>query len=134
MGFFDNILQRLGLGEDEHETPGVGATPELAAGVRGPMTAVAEPVATMTMVDVEAKLDKLARDSKPQLNWRTSIVDLLKLLDIDSSFKARRALATELHCPADLMDDSADMNRWLYKAVLRKIADNGGNVPNELLD
>jgi hypothetical protein len=61
-------------------------------------------------------------------------VDLLKLLGIDSSYAAREELATELDCPASLMGDSAQMNMWLHQTVLKKIADNGGNVPKELLD
>ena len=61
-------------------------------------------------------------------------MDLLKLLELDSSFAARKELATELGCPDDLMGDSAKMNVWLHKTVLQKIADNGGNIPNELLD
>jgi len=62
-----------------------------------------------------------------------SIVDLLKLLGIDSSLSARKELATELACPPEKMGDSAQMNMWLHKTVLQKIADNGGNVPSELL-
>ena len=62
-----------------------------------------------------------------------SIVDLLKLLGIDSSLTARKELATELACPPEKMGDSAQMNMWLHKTVLQKIADNGGNVPSELL-
>ena len=81
-----------------------------------------------------AQLEKLAAASPQKLNWKTSIVDLLKLLDIDSSYSARKELATELGCPANLMGDSAQMNMWLHKTVLKKIADNGGNVPKELLD
>ena len=69
-----------------------------------------------------------------QLNWRTSIVDLLKLLDIDSSAAARRELADELGAPAGLQDGSAEMNTWLHRTVWRKVADTGGNVPKELLD
>jgi hypothetical protein len=61
-------------------------------------------------------------------------VDLLKLLKIDSSHEARNELAKELGCPADLMSDSAKMNAWLHKSVLRKIAENGGNIPPSLLD
>ena len=60
-------------------------------------------------------------------------MDLLKLLGMDSSFEARKALATELNCPADLMGDSAKMNVWLHKTVLQKIAENGGNIPQNLL-
>ena len=83
-------------------------------------------------VDVVAKLEGLAAGKG--LNWKVSIVDLLKLLDIDSSFEARKELATELNCPAELMGDSAKMNTWLHKEVLRQIAANGGNIPKELLD
>jgi hypothetical protein len=79
-------------------------------------------------------LEKRAAASEQKLNWRTSIVDLLKLLDIESSLEARKALAVELGCPHDLMADSATMNVWLHKTVLARIAANGGNVPRELLD
>ena len=82
----------------------------------------------------DAYLEKRAAANPQKLNWRTSIVDLLKLLDIDSSLTARKELATELGCPADLMGDSAKMNMWLHKAVLARIAANGGSVPKELLD
>ena len=82
-------------------------------------------------VDVTKKLDEMSAGSG--LNWRQSIVDLLKVLDIDSSFSARKELATELACPAELMGDSAKMNTWLHKTVLQKIAKNGGNVPQDLL-
>ena len=86
------------------------------------------------MVDVVAQLEKRAQANPQKLNWRTSIVDLLKLLDIDSSLEARKELATELGCPTELMGDSAKMNMWLHKTVLARIAENGGNVPKELLD
>jgi hypothetical protein len=85
-------------------------------------------------VDVTAKLESLAAGNREKLNWRESIVDLLKLLGMDSSLAARKELATELGCPADKMADSAQMNMWLHKAVVRKLAENGGNVPKELLD
>jgi hypothetical protein len=88
----------------------------------------------MSMVDVTSKLNKLAGDN-PGLDWKVSIVDLLKLLGIDSSLNARKELATELGCPADLMGgDYAKMNVWLHKAVLQKIAENGGNIPQSMLD
>lgn len=86
------------------------------------------------MVDVVSKLEDLAAKNPAELDWKVSIVDLLKLLEIDSSYSARKELATELGCPADLMDDSAKMNMWLHKTVLEKIAENGGNIPKELLD
>lgn len=85
-------------------------------------------------VDVVAKLEALAAANPQTLNWKVSIVDLMKLLGLDSSFAARKELATELDCPAEKMADSAQMNMWLHKTVLQKLADNGGNIPKELLD
>ena len=84
-------------------------------------------------VDVVAKLERLAAAHKEKLNWKTSIVDLMKLLGLDSSLVARNELATELGCPTHKMGDSAQMNVWLHKTVLQKLADNGGNIPKELL-
>jgi hypothetical protein len=78
-------------------------------------------------------MEQRAAASSQSLNWQTSIVDLLKLLDIDSSLTARKELATELDCPQALLQDSASMNTWLHKEVLKRIAANGGNVPGELL-
>jgi len=69
------------------------------------------------------KLQSLAACNSQKLNWKVSIVDLLKLLGLDSSLAARKALATELGCPADKMADSAQMNTWLHKTVLQKLAD-----------
>ncbi len=86
----------------------------------------------MAMVDVMSKLEAMAAGTG--LNWRQSIVDLLKVLDIDSSYQARKALAEELGCPPEFMSDSAKMNTWLHKTVLKKIAENGGNIPQDLLD
>jgi hypothetical protein len=85
-------------------------------------------------VDVVAKLTDLAAAHAEKLNWKTSIVDLLKLLKLDSSLTARKELAAELGCPAGKMGDSAQMNMWLHKTVLRKLAENGGNIPPDLLD
>lgn len=85
------------------------------------------------MVDVVAQLEERAAANPQKLNWRVSIVDLLKLLDIDSSLAARKELAAELACPSELMSDSAQMNMWLHKTVLARIAENGGNIPQELL-
>jgi len=123
MGFFSTILQKLGIG---------GATATLAPAPASPTAAPAP--APVPMVDVVAQLEKRATANPQKLNWRTSIVDLLKLLDIDSSFAARKELAVELRCPEELMADSAKMNMWLHKNVLALIAANGGNVPKELLD
>ena len=80
-----------------------------------------------------ANLEALAAANPQKPNWKVSIVDLMKLLDLDSSLASRKDLATELGCPADKMGDSAQMNVWLHKTVLQKLADNGGNIPKELL-
>ena len=90
--------------------------------------------AAVPMVDVVAKLEKLAAANPEKLDWKTSIVDLMKLLGLDSSLAQRKELGKELGCPEEKMADSAQMNMWLHKVVLQKIADNGGNVPKELLD
>lgn len=79
-------------------------------------------------MDVAAILDSLAAKNPEKLDWRHSIVDLLKLVDVDSSFAARKALATELKYTGD-PNDSATMNVWLHKAVLQKLAENGGKIP-----
>jgi hypothetical protein len=82
-------------------------------------------------VDVEAVMNDLASKSKEKLNWRTSIVDLMKLLKLDSSLTARKELAKELGYSGST-DDSATMNIWLHKQVMKKLADNGGKVPADL--
>ncbi len=137
MGFFSSILEKLGLKSAQAEP--VAAQPPASSASPLPPIPVAEPApppapVAIPVVDVVAQLEKLAASNPQKLNWKTSIVDLLKLLDIDSSLTARKALATELNCPVDLMSDSAQMNMWLHKTVLKRIADNGGNVPKDLLD
>lgn len=97
-----------------------------------PAAAPAPAPVAISEVDVVKKLEEMGKGKN--LDWKVSIVDLLKLLEIDSSFAARKELATELGCPAELMGDSAKMNTWLHKEVLRQIAVNGGNIPKELLD
>jgi hypothetical protein len=87
----------------------------------------------ISLVDVVGQLEARAAKNPEKLNWRVSIVDLLKLLDLDSSLAARKELAVELGCPAAKMGDSAQMNMWLHQSVLQKLAANGGNVPKELL-
>jgi hypothetical protein len=82
-------------------------------------------------VDVEAVLTRLAAQKKEKLDWRRSIVDLMKVLDLDSNLSARKQLAQELHYPGDT-SDSAAMNIWLHKQVMRKLAENGGKVPADL--
>jgi hypothetical protein len=138
MGFFNTILEKLGMGGSS--TPAAPAPapkaaaprPAAAPEMRGPVPP--PPPKAVAVVDVVAQLEKRTAAKPQKLNWRTSIVDLLKLLDIDSSYGARKELAAELGCPAELMGDSAKMNMWLHKTVLARIAANGGNVPQDLLD
>jgi hypothetical protein len=89
--------------------------------------------ATMSQVDVEQVVSDLAKQKKEKLDWRKSIVDLMKVLDLDSSLKSRQALAKELGYTGD-MNDSAKMNIWLHKQVMNKLAANGGKVPADLKD
>lgn len=136
MSFFGKILEKLGIGNKAAAPASGTAAPSRPA--PAPQTAPAAPSApaapkAIEVVDVIAQLEQRAAANPQKLNWRTSIVDLLKLLDMDSSFAARKELATELGCPADLMSDSAKMNMWVHKEVLARIAANGGNVPKELL-
>ena len=138
MAFFSKILEKLGIGSTA-AGPTTAAAPTTAppptAAAAGPGTAPSAPQPRpVAVVDVVAQLEQRAAANSQKLNWRTSIVDLLKLLEIDSSLGARKELATELGCPAELMGDSAQMNTWLHKTVLARIAANGGNVPQDLLD
>ena len=130
MGFFSDILSKLGFGS---AAAAPAPAPPTAAAPAPAAPAAAPSPAPVPMVDVVAQLEQRAAANPQKLNWRTSIVDLLKLLDIDSSLAARKELATELSCPPELMSDSAKMNMWLHKTVLAQIAANGGNVPKELL-
>jgi 3-oxoacyl-ACP reductase-like protein len=136
MAFFSRILEKLGIGRDAaapSPTPS-HPTPSTAAPTAAPATVAPPPPTPVNAVDVVAQLEQRAAKNPEKLNWRNSIVDLLKLLDIDSSFAARKELATELGVPPELMADSAKMNMWLHKTVLARIAANGGNVPKDLLD
>ena len=143
MSIFSKILDKLGLRKEKAPPPvstqaqagrpTSTSTPGTQRTTPSPTAAPPKPQA-MSETDVVAKLEKLAADNPQKLNWRTSIVDLLKLLEMDSSLAERKALAIELGCPAKLMEDSAEMNTWLHQEVLKRVAANGGNVPAELLD
>jgi len=107
-----------------------GASP--ATGTAGAAAApTAAAAAPMSQVDVEAVLTQRAAQNKQKLDWRKSIVDLMKLLDLDSSLAARKELAKELGYSGDT-DDSASMNIWLHKQVMIKLAASGGKVPDDL--
>ena len=141
MSIFGDIMSAIFGRSAKAETPAAGtqgpatpagspAAPPSAATPSAPSAPAAAPAAT---VDVAAVLDALAKKNKQKLNWRKSIVDLMKLLDLDSSQAARKKLADELHYTGDTKD-SAKMNVWLHKQVMIKLAANGGKVPADLKD
>jgi hypothetical protein len=104
------------------------AAPQPQAQQQAPAPQAAAPAQP---VDVEQVLTTMQQQSGQQLNWRTSIVDLLKLLNLDSSLQARKQLAGELNYTGDT-NDSASMNIWLHKQVMTKLAANGGKLPPEI--
>ena len=128
MSLFGKILEKLGFDRAKAEA---APAPKAAVTPTSLQAAPPAPVA-IPLVDVVSKLEGLAASHREKLNWRVSIVDLLKLLSLDSSYTARKELAAELGCPADQMGESAKMNMWLHKTVLQKLAENGGNVPKQL--
>jgi uncharacterized protein DUF3597 len=141
MSIFGDIMSAIFGRSAKAETPAAGtqgpatpagspAAPPSAATPSAPSAPAAAPAAP---VDVAAVLDALAKKNKQKLNWRKSIVDLMKLLDLDSSQAARKKLADELHYTGDTKD-SAKMNVWLHKQVMIKLAANGGKVPADLKD
>lgn len=149
MGLFTGIMNKI-FG---HNTP--AAKPQALAAVPPPAAAPAPPPVTgetlpsspasvpappvetppppAQVVDVAAVLDDLAAHNKEKLDWRKSIVDLMKLVGMDSSLASRKELARELEYPEDT-GDSAKMNVWLHKEVIKQLAANGGTVPDDLLD
>ena len=153
MGMFSGIMEKLGFnksaqqaaaasltaGSPQGAPPGAApaaptASPTASTSPSPPPPTTAQPAPTaMSTVDVMGQLEKLAASNPQKLNWRTSIVDMLKLLGMDSSLTARKNLAVELGCPTDKLADSAQMNTWLHRQVLEKLAQNGGNVPKDLL-
>ncbi len=107
------------------------ATQSAAGASTAPAASAQRPMAAAQPVDVEQILNDKARNNSEKLNWRTSIVDLMKLVGMDSSLNARKSLAQELHYTGDT-NDSAAMNIWLHKQVMTKLAENGGKVPDDL--
>jgi hypothetical protein len=149
MGMFNNLMSRI-LGHPigstragltppgtpnmsiepaTEPTPTTPAASAIAAATPAPSAPSASPAET---VDVTAILDGRAAKNPEKLDWKRSIVDLLKLVDMDSSLSARKELATELNFPGD-QNDSAAMNVWLHKQVLTRLAEHGGKIPRELL-
>lgn len=122
MGIFSNLLAKIF--PPSHPAVVAGAD-QAAVDAAKPAIEAAPPV------DIEAVLSDLASKNAEKLNWKTSIVDLMKLVGMDSSLAARKQLAAELHYTGDT-NDSASMNIWLHKQVMSKMAANGGKLPTDL--
>ncbi|RWX78605.1 DUF3597 domain-containing protein [Neorhizobium lilium] len=147
MGIFDKIKQAI-FGHEAHAAP---VSETAAAGSAVPHTSTSAPLSPASTqaspsasaptatpsssgpVDIEPILDAAVKKKGQHLDWRKSIVDLMKALDLDSSLEARKELAQELHYTGST-DDSATMNVWLHKALMKKLAENGGKVPADLAD
>jgi len=125
MGIFSTIMDKI------FHHPAATATPAATPAAPAAPSSTAAAARPPAPVDVEAVLTKIAADKGVQLNWRTSIVDLLKLLDMDSSLSARKQLANELNVHAGA-DGTAEENIALQKAVMNALATNGGKVPDSL--
>jgi hypothetical protein len=131
MSIFGKIMGAI-FGNHASATPaGSGAAPAGSAAAPSSTGSAAAPAAPMGSVDVAAIVDKAAASKGEKLAWRTSIVDLMKALDIDSSLTARKELAHELGYTGDT-NDSATMNIWLHKQVMAKLAANGGKLPPDI--
>jgi hypothetical protein len=134
MSIFGNILGKIFGTTPAEAAPAAAADiPAAAPGADAPAAAPASvPADVAAKVDIAAVLDDLNEKSPEELDWRVSIVDLLKVLGLDSSLTARKALAAELKYTGST-DDSATMNIWLHKKVIELVAANGGKVPGDLL-
>jgi hypothetical protein len=138
MGIFDSIKDAIfgkANAAPAQPTPPASTTATPTPQAPGSTTGAEATTSPSTggSVDVSAVLQQAVAAKKQKLNWRTSIVDLMKALDLDSSLDARKKLAKELNYPGDTKD-SAKMNVWLHKALMKKLAENGGKVPADLLD
>ena len=132
MGIFNSIKNAIfGKSEQTHTTSTTGADASAPSVQSRPV--VPTPTPGEYSVDVDAVLREKSESHGSSLNWRTSIVDLMKLLGIDSSLENRKELAKELGYSGEL-NGSAEMNTWLHKAVMRELSEHGGKVPSELLD
>lgn len=134
MGIFSKILAKIFPSDHPAVTAPAGTAPAAPAAPTGAApTATAAAPAALPPVDVEAILRDLSAKNPGPANWRTSIVDLMKLLQLDSDLASRKELAKELGYTGDTAD-SASMNIWLHKQVMAKLAANGGKVPADLKD
>ena len=140
MGMFNDLMTKIfrhsAVAEKPFDAAPPGGAPKIGPNITpqsspSPNAAGAAAGAGQS-VDVAAVLNKMAADSKERLDWKHSIVDLMKLVGMDSSMAARKDLAADLHYTGDT-SDSAAMNMWLHKEVMRKLAENGGHLPADLL-
>jgi hypothetical protein len=133
MSIFGKIMSAIFGSKADAAAPGTTTAGGLAPATSGGTTGVGSgsPATSAQSVDVAPILDKAVKAKGEKLEWRTSIVDLMKALDIDSSFAARKELAKELGYTGD-SNDSASMNIWLHKQVMTKLAANGGKLPPEI--
>ena len=133
-----SILGKIlgGIFNRKKDTPTATPAPQPAPApiptpTAAPMPSTAAPTATVQPVDVAGILDFMNSTRDQKLNWRTSIVDLMKLIGLESSLAERKELADELGYTGD-ESDSASMNIWLHKQVIQKIVDNGGQLPRDM--
>jgi Domain of unknown function (DUF3597) len=146
MGLLSNLISKI---FSHAPTTAVATAPAVAGAPAAQPTVATQPTATVApapaaapmpsapkptppIVDIAVVMEGLAAKNSEKLDWKRSIVDLMKLVGMDSSLSARKELAAELHYTGDT-NDSATMNIWLHKEVLKKLAENGGKVPPELL-
>ncbi len=145
MGLFNTLMSKIfshassadqsaSVGGSGQPASGAPASPSTPASTTPPPSAA--PVAGATPpaneVDAAATLDALAKKNPEQLDWKRSIVDLMKLVGMESSLSARKELAHDLHYTGDT-SDSATMNMWLHEEVMKKLAENGAKIPQDLL-
>jgi len=144
MGIFSSIKDKLFSGKSKAEKEAAEAAAKAAATAQTNQARAAQAMQAAKLanvgkpadpepVDIEAIMEAAVKAKGIKLNWRTSIVDLLKALDIDSSLAARKELAAEMKYDGKDPDGSAEKNIWLHKAVMKALAENGGKVPSDLL-
>jgi 3-oxoacyl-ACP reductase-like protein len=135
MGVFSNIMGKI-FGHKPKAAPApapAAPAPEPIQAEAAPAAVAVAPAPPPQVIDVTAALDDMAASAGQKLDWRHSIVDLMKLVGMESSLAERKELADELGYTGD-KSDSATMNIWLHKQVIRKLSENGGKVPAELMD
>src|ERR1041385_2905601 len=132
MGLFNNLMSKIFSHASTPVATGTIAGQPFGGWSPAAATATAVAAPPAPAVDVAAILNGLAAKNQERLDWKSSIVDLMKLVGMDSSLSARKELAKDLHYTGDT-NDSASMNVWLHQEVLRQLANNGGKVPKELL-